>query len=53
MSKCKQDPCPHCDPRGFLTAVARVVNLVEGQGLTEDQITERVTYILEGNKTPG
>lgn len=45
---CRQAFCPNCDPRGFLTALARTVNIVEDQGLTDADIDARVDYILEG-----
>lgn len=44
---CERELCPHCDPRGFLTAIARTVNIVENQGLTDEEIDERINYILK------
>lgn len=36
--------------REFLLTIQRVVNLVENMGLTEQQIIDRVDYILEGRQ---
>lgn len=40
--------CPHCNPREFLLKVQRVVNIAEDMGLTEQEIIDRVDYILKG-----
>lgn len=39
--------CPRCDPRKFLLTVQRVANVVEDLGLTDEQIDERVDWLLE------
>ncbi len=43
-------PCPKCSPRRYLTSIQTAVNLAENMGLTEQQIIDRVTYILEGTQ---
>jgi hypothetical protein len=40
--------CPTCTPREFLLAVQRVANVVEDMGLSEQDIIDRVNYIMEG-----
>jgi hypothetical protein len=47
---CDKPLCPKHDTERFLLHVQRVANVAENMGLSEQEILDRVAYIMEGLK---